>query len=226
MTIWYNTGMSNDQCAYCAEGEPSEAIRILDLSASRVYLHREQSHRGRVIVACRSHVGDLIDLPRRERQAFMDDVARVAEALRRIFSPQRIDYGSYGDAGGHLHFHLVPKYAADAFEWGEPFALNPQRTFLSEAEYADLLAKIAAELYVGDGFDFRKALESMRTAIAADGKVTLCESAILLSATEPLEGSGAVMDGFIRLLREVRRDGVVTPEESAHIIDQLNELLK
>ena len=135
-------------CAYCDEGELVEkfGIKIAELPASKVYLFKEQSHRGRVIVASKRHVSEMIDLDRRERQAFMDDVAKVASALRNVFHPQKINYGAYGDTGCHLHFHLVPKYSDDEFEWGGTFAMNPKRTFLSEAEYADLVAKIKAEL--------------------------------------------------------------------------------
>jgi len=220
--------MNNENCAYCKEGElvAKFGIKILELPASKVYLFREQSHKGRVIVASKSHVSEFVDLDRRERQAFMDDVARVSAALHKVFNPDKVNYGAYGDTGSHAHFHLVPKYANDPFEWGDTFAMNPMRTFLTEPEYADLVAKIASELYVGDAFDFRKALETMRRDITDDGVVTLCESAILLAALTPLAGSGATIDAFIQLLRAVRADGKVLPEESAQIIATLDELLK
>jgi len=45
--------------AYCDEDEKLDAfgIRIRELPASKVYLFREQSHFGRVIVASKRHVG-------------------------------------------------------------------------------------------------------------------------------------------------------------------------
>jgi len=219
--------MKDENCAYCREGESVDAfaIKVMELSASKVYLFREQSHAGRVIVASRRHVSELIDLDRRERQAFMDDIALVAASLRKLFRPQKINYGAYGDTGGHLHFHLVPKYADDAFEWGTTFAMDPKRKYLSEAEYADLAADIAAELYIGTGSDLRNSLCWMREDIRADGKVDLREATTLLRALGPLEGSGATIDAFLGVLREVRRDGVVTAEESASIIRALDALL-
>ena len=219
--------MKDMNCAYCQEGELVDkfGIKILDLPASKVYLFREQSHRGRVIVASKFHVSELVDLPRRERQAFLDDVVQVAAALHKVFRPKKVNYGAYGDTGCHLHFHLVPKYEDDAFEWGGVFAMNPQRTFLSDAEYDELVAKIRAELYVGSGFDFRKALIEMHRDIKADGKVDFSETTILLKALTPLEGTGATIDAFVKALREVRADGVITPDESARIITLLDELL-
>ena len=220
--------MKDENCAYCDEGALVEkfGIKIAELAASKVYLFREQSHRGRVIVASKRHVSEIIDLDRRERQAFMDDVAKVASALRKLFNPQKINYGAYGDTCGHLHFHLVPKYAADAFEWGTPFAMDPKRTYLSDAEYAELVATIKAELVVGDGaFDFRKALLALQREITADGKIDFSEATFLLKAMNHLAGSGATTDAFIAALREVRADGVITAEESAKILKMLDELL-
>ena len=217
-----------EDCAYCAEGELVEkfGIKIVELAASKVYLFKEQSHRGRVIVASKRHVGEIIDLDRRERQAFMDDVAKVASALHKLFSSEKVNYGAYGDTCGHLHFHLVPKYAADAFEWGTPFAMDPKRTYLSDAEYAELVATIKAELVVGGGaFDFRKALLALQREIKADGKVDFSEATFLLKAMNHLAGSGATTDAFIAALREVRADGVITAEESAKILKMLDELL-
>ena len=220
--------MKDMNCAYCQEGELVDkfGIKILDLKASKVYLFKEQSHLGRVIVASKYHVSEIVDLPRRDRQEFMDDVARVAEALHKLFKPKKVNYGAYGDTGCHLHFHLVPKYEDDAFEWGGVFAMNPQRKFLSAAEYADLVAKIKAELYVGCGFDLRKALVEMRRDVLADGKVDFGETTFLLQAMEPMEGSGATTDAFVKALREVRADGVITTEESDRILRLLDELLR
>lgn len=220
--------MKDEGCAYCEEGElvGKFGIKIVELAASKVYLFKEQSHRGRVIVASKRHVSELVDLERRERQAFMDDVAKVASVLHKLFNPEKVNYGAYGDTCGHLHFHLVPKYAADAFEWGTPFAMDPKRKYLSDAEYADLVATIKAELVAGDGmFDLRKALLTMQRDIKADGKVDYQEATFLLKALTPMEGNGATTDAFIKALRAVRADGVITAEESAQILRLLDELL-
>lgn len=135
-------------CGYCAEGEYLAAfgIKICDLPATKLYLFKEQSHRGRVIVASKLHVSEITALTDDERAAFFADVNRVANALHAVFKPAKVNYGAYGDTGHHLHFHLVPKYADDTFEWGSVFAMNPKRTFLSDADYASLIDAIQAAL--------------------------------------------------------------------------------
>ena len=106
------TPETDPNCAYCSEGALLDAfgIKICDLPASKLYLFKEQSHKGRVIVASKYHVSEMVDLSDADRHAFLDDVCRVARALHKAFSPKKVNYGAYGDTGCHLHFHLVPKY--------------------------------------------------------------------------------------------------------------------
>ena len=134
-------------CAYCAEGALVDAfsIKICELEQSKVYLFREQSHRGRVIVAHKKHVSEITALTPAERSAYFEEINRVANALHRAFHPEKINYGAYGDTGCHLHFHLVPKYKDD-FEWGGVFAMNPGRVTLSDAEYTALIDEIKKNL--------------------------------------------------------------------------------
>jgi diadenosine tetraphosphate (Ap4A) HIT family hydrolase len=135
-------------CGYCSEGEYLAVfgIKICELDATKLYLFKEQSHRGRVIVASKLHVSEITALSDDERNAFFADVNRVAKALHAVFKPTKVNYGAYGDTGHHLHFHLVPKYADDEFEWGGVFAMNPKRKFLSDAEYAEMVAAIKSAL--------------------------------------------------------------------------------
>lgn len=138
----------DQNCGYCAGGEALAAfgIKICDLSVSQLILFKEQSHKGRVIVAYKDHVSEMVDISDADRDAFFADVNRAAKALHKAFNPDKVNYGAYGDGGCHLHFHLVPKYKDDDFEWGSPFAMNPDRKYLSDAEYDELIAQIKAAL--------------------------------------------------------------------------------
>ncbi len=122
-------------------------IFICELDASVVVLFKEQSHPGRCIVAFKDHKSELTELTDDKRNAFFADVSRVAKAIHAIFHPNKINYGAFGDSSGHMHFHLVPKYK-DQFEWNGVFQMNPEKTFLSDAEYAGIIQKIKAELGV------------------------------------------------------------------------------
>ena len=134
-------------CSYCSEGALLDAfgIKIGELPMSKVILFKEQSHRGRVIVACKKHVDDITRLTKEERIQFMEDVNRVAEILHELFHPDKINFGAYGDTMHHLHFHLVPKYR-DGYEWGGVFAMNPHEKELTAAEYDELIRMIREKL--------------------------------------------------------------------------------
>ena len=138
---------TDPNCAYCTEGPLLDAfgIKICDLPASKLYLFKEQSHKGRVIVASKYHVSEMVDISDADRHAFLDDVCRVARALHAAFKPKKVNYGAYGDTGCHLHFHLVPKYEGE-FEYGGTFEMNPKRVFLQQAEYEALIAAIKSAL--------------------------------------------------------------------------------
>ena len=139
--------MKDCNCGYCVGGEPLAkfGIKICDLKVSQLILFKEQSHPGRVIVAYKDHVSELVDISDEERNLFFEDVATAAKAIHKAFHPDKVNYGAYGDGGCHLHFHLVPKYK-DGFEWGTPFAMNPGKTYLTDAEYEEMIEKIKAAL--------------------------------------------------------------------------------
>jgi diadenosine tetraphosphate (Ap4A) HIT family hydrolase len=134
-------------CLYCQRNELQKSImiEICDLSASTLFLFKEQSHPGRCIVAYKDHVNELFELSESNRNAFMADVSRTAKAIQTAFSPTKINYGAYSDKLPHLHFHLVPKYEGE-FEFGGIFEMNPQAVYLSDEEYSVVIERIVKAL--------------------------------------------------------------------------------
>ena len=68
--------MTDQNCAYCMEGDlvAQFGIKICELPSSKVYLFKEQSHKGRVIVAHKKHVSEIVELTAEERAAYMEDI--------------------------------------------------------------------------------------------------------------------------------------------------------
>ena len=123
--------MKDQNCAYCMGGELLDkfGIFICDLSVSQLILFKEQSKPGRVIVAYKDHVSEIVNISEEERNAFMSDVCRASNAVHKAFNPDKVNYGAYGDTGCHLHMHIVPKYNGGD-EWGGVFQMNPNKTYL------------------------------------------------------------------------------------------------
>ena len=139
--------MKDANCGYCMRGELLDkfGIFICDLKVSSLILFKEQSHPGRCIVAYKDHVSEIVDISEEERRLFFEDVAHAAKAIHAAFHPDKSNYGGYGDPGRPLHMHLCPKYK-DGFEWGGTFEMNPGKTFLTDAEYQEMIDKIKANL--------------------------------------------------------------------------------
>lgn len=135
------------ECLYCQDNDTLHQlmIKIADLKVSQVFLFKEQSYTGRCNVVYKEHAVELYELSPKERAAFFEDVAKVAKAIATVFEPNKINYGAYSDTLSHLHMHLVPKYA-DGYGFGSVFEMNPQKTYLSESEYAERIEKIKAHL--------------------------------------------------------------------------------
>ena len=135
--------MKKDGCPYCQQGEFLAKFGVLafETKTSEVIVFKDQSHKGRAIVAYKNdHVGDLCELNDQERHAFLDDVNMVASAIHKIYKPDRLNYGAFGDTLGHLHIHLVPKYK-DGFEWGGTFQMNTGN-YASDEEIEDVCQKL------------------------------------------------------------------------------------
>jgi diadenosine tetraphosphate (Ap4A) HIT family hydrolase len=91
------------------------------------------------------HVNDLNELSDEQRNLFMADVAQVTKAMQKLFNPEKINYGAYSDKLSHLHFHLAPKYV-DGPDYGGTFQMNPGKVYLTEDEYAAIVASLRQEL--------------------------------------------------------------------------------
>lgn len=137
----------NNDCLYCNKNQIQQdlMIEICELSVSTLFLFKEQSHRGRCIVAYKNHSIELHELEGQELLAFMEDVNAVARAINKAFNPAKINYGAYSDKLPHLHIHLVPKYV-DGIDFGGVFKMNPQETYLSETEYAEIIEQLKTRI--------------------------------------------------------------------------------
>ena len=135
------------ECLYCTNNQTQKdlMIQFAELRVSRAFLFKEQTYRGRCLVAYNGHVNNLNELSDEERNAFMADVAQVTRAMQKAFNPEKINYGAYSDKLSHLHFHLAPKYV-DGPDYGGTFQMNPGKVYLSDAEYQELIDQIKAEL--------------------------------------------------------------------------------
>jgi ATP adenylyltransferase len=135
-------------CFYCVRDQRLSdlMIEVAPLEVSSLFLFREQSYRGRCLVAFRDHAREFHDLTPEELQAFARDLARASRAVAVAVAPDKLNYGAFADKLGHLHFHLVPK-VRDGRSWGGMFDMSPEPPVkLSDEENQALIERIRAGL--------------------------------------------------------------------------------
>lgn len=135
------------ECLYCQNNDTLNKlmIKISDLEVSQLFLFKEQSYSGRCNVVYKDHGVEFYELSEEQRNAYMRDIATVAKAMAKAFNPSKINYGAFSDTLSHLHMHIVPKYK-EGYGFGSVFEMNPQKTYLSDAEYESVIEKIKANL--------------------------------------------------------------------------------
>jgi diadenosine tetraphosphate (Ap4A) HIT family hydrolase len=137
-----------ESCFYCEKDQRLSdiMIKIADMGVSTLYLFREQTHKGRCVLAYNGHVNELFELPEGELVLFMKDVTKAAAVIKKCFGANKINYGAYSDKLAHLHFHLVPKYR-DGYGWGQTFEMMPaNKILLSDQEYQAVIQVIKENL--------------------------------------------------------------------------------
>ena len=84
--------MKDVNCAYCMQGElvAKFAYPVCEMKTGFLYVFKEQSKKGRVILAHKKHVSELIDLTDEERNDFFAEVAQVARAVHKVFHPDKV----------------------------------------------------------------------------------------------------------------------------------------
>ena len=89
--------VKDPNCAYCMQGElvAKFGYPVCEMKTGFLYVFKEQSKRGRVILAHKKHVSELIDLTDEERNDYFAEVAQVARAVHKVFHPDKVNYGAY-----------------------------------------------------------------------------------------------------------------------------------
>lgn len=136
-----------NNCFYCENGEKlrSLMIEICELPYSKVYLNRDQKHKGRCIVALKDHKTEYFQMSPEENAGYFAEVSKVAKAIFDLYHPDKINYATYGDGVPHVHVHIVPKYQG-GLNWGSPFDDTLPKQLLSDGEYEEMAEALRAEI--------------------------------------------------------------------------------
>lgn len=126
-------------CLYCEKAEKlrSFAYPVCELTETTVYLHKEQSYPGRLILVLKRHAEEYCELTDAEREGVQKDLYRAAKAMETLFHPQKVNLGVFGDTVRHFHIHVVPK-TEGGLDWNGMFQMNPNAIWPSDGEMEKL----------------------------------------------------------------------------------------
>lgn len=124
---------------------------IAELSTGYAVLADNQYVPGYTLFISSTCVPELHELAPDRRSRFMNEMATVAEAAWRAFSPRKLNYELLGNSVAHLHWHLIPRYADDPKPtwpiWSnEDFLQAPRVTPVEPAVLAERRQRLADAL--------------------------------------------------------------------------------
>jgi diadenosine tetraphosphate (Ap4A) HIT family hydrolase len=100
-------------CPGCQRvADHSSRFRIAALREAVVYLHSHQFWPGWCVLWLKDHAEHLDALPTERQLDLWRDVGDVARAVRAVSGCSRINYENLGNVVNHIHWHLVPRFAA------------------------------------------------------------------------------------------------------------------
>jgi diadenosine tetraphosphate (Ap4A) HIT family hydrolase len=133
-------------CPMCHRWEREADLRIVELEHSFVTLNRDQFFPGYALLFTKQHVTELFHLDAAVRGTLMEEVARVAETLQRLFQPTKINYELLGNMVPHMHWHIIPRFNTDSL-WPRPVWAEPHvELVLTPEEYTQRCVAIREAL--------------------------------------------------------------------------------
>ena len=146
-----------DNCEICRRiAECQQGRRpgfIAELDTGYAVLGDSQQFRGYSLLLSKSPVTELDELPKATRLRMLEEMSQLAEAVRRVVKPHKLNYEALGNMVHHMHWHVFPRQLTDADPkapvWGQMHAAGSEaaaKCAFDPARDRDLLHSIRAEL--------------------------------------------------------------------------------
>lgn len=145
----------SDPCEICkriAHFTPDNPYFVAELETGYIALGDYQIYRGYTVFVAKQCVAELHLLSPETRTKFLEEMATVAEAVCRAFSPRKLNYELLGNSVTHLHWHLFPRHNDDPNPawpvWNNPdvTAAATSRAAADPALLAELRERLRAAL--------------------------------------------------------------------------------
>ena len=116
-----------------------------DLILSRVLVMNDQRFPWAILVPRREGLTEILDLAATERAILMEEIASLAQALRDLAEPEKLNVAALGNIVAQLHVHVVARYRHDPAWPGPVFGAGTAIPYEAEAGRA-FVARLAQKL--------------------------------------------------------------------------------
>lgn len=114
------------------------------LTSSWVGLYDDSRFPGRLIITLRSHFDHFDEVPEELMEAFVRDVQRAAQELRKTLGADRVNIAILGNQESHVHAHVIPRMCMnEPLPQQSPWADPRPRGVLDRATRDKILSTLA-----------------------------------------------------------------------------------
>ncbi len=109
---------------------------VKELETGYVVLGDHQHFKGYTLFLCKQHETEIFHLDKEFAARFMAEMVIVAEATKKAFHAEKINYECLGNGDTHLHWHIFPRVAGDIETYGN-HGRGPVWWYPMEKMYSD-----------------------------------------------------------------------------------------
>jgi diadenosine tetraphosphate (Ap4A) HIT family hydrolase len=144
-----------DDCLICKRVGLARAgenpFFISEFEHSYFVLGDHQYFEGYSLLLLKEHVRELHELKMHVQQELFQEVMIAGNAIFEAFRPWKMNYSCYGNAEPHVHWHIFPRYEAEADHRRNPWLHSQdfKEHLVSEAKRREHIEKIRTRLKEG-----------------------------------------------------------------------------
>lgn len=146
----------DEKCLICDRitmiKEGTNPYFVKELETGYVVLGDYQFFKGYTLLLCKSHVGEIHELPNDFRKKFLEEMSLVAEAVYKAFEPAKLNYECLGNLErNHCHWHILPRHKDDPEPLRPAWVIDrkirsSENARPSDEELGELKGKLKSEL--------------------------------------------------------------------------------
>jgi diadenosine tetraphosphate (Ap4A) HIT family hydrolase len=133
-------------CDACSGRWPDPADFVADLGETTAHLHVDQFFPGWTVLVLKRHATELFQLHPDERARLIEEVSRAAAAVQAAFQAVKVNYALLGNLLPHVHWHVIPRLAADPSPRQSVWEVPHDPARLAPAARAERIAHLRAHL--------------------------------------------------------------------------------